>query len=75
MDISNPFPNGLDFQLIAGDDLDTRIGGWAWPSSKSTIIVRGGDVILDQASPTNYIGDSTSTHPRALIVLKDANGK
>lgn len=61
---------GLKFiyQKSAWFDYDMTYG--IWPTGKRSIIIEGKDVVLNQTT----IGDSTSTEPRAIIALKDANG-
>ncbi len=63
--------NGIDFiyQKQNGFDYDTSFG-WTWPIGKRSIIIEWRDIVLNQTN----IGDATTTTPRALIALKDANG-
>ncbi len=69
VDLANPLSTKFNFLLQKGSDYDTSIGWWIWPSTKKSLIIVWGDVILDQIQ----IGDDTSSN-RALIVLKDENG-
>ena len=67
-EMANPFGTKFNFLLQRGADYDTSVPGWTWPSSKKSIIIIGGDVILDQAD----IGLVNTN--KALIVLKDESG-
>jgi hypothetical protein len=65
-ELANPLDTKFRFMITRWIDYDTRGGWWTWPNNKKSIIVIGGDVILDE--PT--IGSSVDT-TRAIIALKD----
>jgi hypothetical protein len=65
-ELANPLGVAFNFLLQKGSDYDTSNPGWTWPTGKRSIIIIGGDVILDQAQ----IGLNTDTS-RAIIALKD----
>jgi hypothetical protein len=68
-ELADPFDTKYSFMIKRGSDLDTRWWGWVWPAGKKSIIIIGGDVILDPAQVW-----LATTPDQALIVLKDENG-
>lgn len=68
-ELADPFDPKFNFLVQRWSDYDTSVPGWTWPNGKKSIIVIGGDVILDQST----IGDTTDPD-RAIIALKDEGG-
>ncbi len=68
IELADAFSTKFNFLLQRGSDYDTSVPWWTWPNAKKSIIIIGGDVILDQAQ----IGLINTN--RALIVLKDESG-
>ena len=63
--------SGVNFiyQKSPSFDYDTTFA-WVWPANERSIIIEWRDVVLNQIE----IGDASTTAPRAIIALKDANG-
>jgi hypothetical protein len=60
------------FLIKKNGDYETWVWWYVWPTNKRTIIVVGHDIVLDTSTD---IWPVTDNIPRALIALKDNNGK
>lgn len=60
-----------DFLIYKNQDYRIEYGGWNVPSGKKSIIVMGGDIIINQSDVNSLLWANT---PIALIALKDSSG-